>query len=89
MEGFKGELLYLFLKIWSINLAILRKNINNFKVIINLFLPFIPKDIKIKSIRLLSEAEIRSYKKLIIIIINIKRLDIPEIFKEMMEENPL
>ena len=66
----------------------LKKSINNFRAIINLFLLFILKNIKIKSARLLSKIKIRSYKELIIIIINIERLDIFGIFKKMMEENP-
>ena len=88
MEGFKKKLLYLFLKIWSINFTVLRKDISNFKIIINLFLPFIPENIEIKLIKLFFEAEIKNYKKLIVIIINIKRLNIPGIFKEIMEKNP-
>ena len=65
-----------------------KKNIHNFRIIINLFLLFILENIKIKSIKPLFEAEIKNYKKPIIIIINIKRLNIPKTFKKIMEENP-
>ena len=84
----KKELSHLFPKIWNTNLIILKKNINNFKVIINLFLLFTPKNIKIKLIKLFFEVEIRNHKKPIVIIINIKRLDIPKIFKEIIKKNP-
>ena len=65
-----------------------KKNTNNFKVIINLFLPFTLENIKIKLIRLFFKAEIRSYRKPTIIIINIKRLDIHKIFKKIIKKNP-
>ena len=63
MKGFKKELLYLFLKVQNIDLIILKKDINNFKIIINLFLPFILKNIKIKSAKLLFETKIKNNKK--------------------------
>ena len=66
-----------------------KKNINNFKIIINPFLPFIPKNIKIKLVGPLFKAKIENYKKPIAITINIKKLDIPGIFKEIIKENPL
>ena len=73
---------------WSTDLAILKKNNDNFKIIINPFLPLIPENIKIKLIKPLSKAKIKSYKKPTAIIINIKKLNIPRIFEKIIEENP-
>ena len=53
-----------------------------------MFLLFIPKNIKTKLVKPLSKAEIKNYKKLIAIIINIEKLDIPKIFEKMMEKYP-
>ena len=62
-------------------------------IILNLLLTYFyhshQKNIKIKSVKPLSKAKIRNYKKLTAITINIKKLNIPRVFKIKIKKSPL